>query len=130
MGKEYFCKYCGDSHAALSFLTSGVCSKSPNRRHQLYVGSRRGREGMDEKYRFHGRNRYYYCKYCGRRHITISGLTRMACAKSPTGYHQPYEGKDKPIYTCKYCASSSRSIKGLTRGSCSASPNRHHQPEI
>jgi hypothetical protein len=130
MAKEYFCKYCGHSHAALSFLMSGVCSKSPNRRHQLYVGSRRGCQGRDEKYRFHGKNRHYYCKYCGRPHVVISALTSMHCKKSPTGYHQPYEGEDKPVYTCKYCASTSRSIKGLTRGSCSVSPNRHHQPAI
>jgi hypothetical protein len=45
MAEEYYCKYCGDSHAALSFLTSGVCPRSPNRRHQLYTGNRRkGRE--------------------------------------------------------------------------------------
>jgi hypothetical protein len=130
MAKEYFCKYCGDSHAALSFLISGDCSKSLNHRHQLYVGSRRGCQGMDEKFRFHGRNHHYYCKYCGHPHVRISLLTNFHCAKSPTGYHQPYEGEDKPIYTCKYCASSSRSIKGLTRGSCSKSPNKHHQPEI
>jgi hypothetical protein len=128
MDEEYFCFYCGDSHAALSFLMSGVCSKSPNRRHQLYKGSRRGYQGYDEKWRFYGKNLYYYCKYCGHPHVTISALTAMSCKKSPTGYHQPYEGKDKPIYVCKYCDSSSRSIKNLTRGSCSASPNKHHQP--
>jgi hypothetical protein len=60
--------------------------------------------------------------------VTIFQLTKMSCTKSPTGYHQPYEGKDKPSYACKYCGSSSRSIERLTRGSCSASPNRHHQP--
>jgi hypothetical protein len=56
-------------------------------------------------------------------------LTEKLCAKSPTGYHQPYEGEDKPCYVCKYCGNSSRSIGRLTRGSCSTSPNRHHQPE-
>jgi hypothetical protein len=129
MTKDYYCKYCGDFHAALSFLLSGVCSKSPNRRHQLYMGSRRGREGMDEKGKFHGRNHHYHCKYCGHPHVTISELTRMPCTKSPNGYHQPYEGKDMPVYICKYCASFSRTIKRLTRGSCSVSPNGYHQPE-
>ena len=128
MAEKYYCKYCGDSHAALSFLTSGVCSRSPNRRHHLYTGTRRGREGMGEKGRYHGRNYHYHCKYCGHPHVTIIELTAMPCAKSPTGYHQPYEGKDKHNYVCKYCTSSSRSIKRLTRGSCSASPNSHHQP--
>jgi transcription elongation factor Elf1 len=128
MAGEYYCKYCGDSHAALSFLTSGVCSKSPNRRHQLYMGSRRGREGADGKGRYHGKNHHYYCKYCGHPHVSIVALTGMFCTKSPAGYHQPYEGEDKPNYVCKYCGSSSRSIKRLTRGSCSASPNSHHQP--
>jgi hypothetical protein len=128
MGKVYYCKYCGDSHAVLLFLTSGVCSKSPNRRHQLYAGSRRGYEGCDEKGRYRRRNLYYYCRYCGDYHVTIAELTKKPCAKSPTGYHQPYEGEDKPKYVCKYCGISSRSIENLTRGSCSASPNRHHQP--
>ena len=133
MAKEYFCKYCGHSHAALSFLMSGVCSKSPNKRHQLYVGTGRGYQGRDKKYKipiYHGRNYHYYCKYCGHPHVTISDLTSMRCKKSPTGYHQPYEGEDKPIYICKYCTSTSRSIEGLTRGSCSRSPNKHHQPEL
>jgi DNA-directed RNA polymerase subunit RPC12/RpoP len=129
MAEEYYCKYCGDSHAALSFLMSGDCPKSPNRRHQLYVGSRRGREGGDGKGRYYGKNRHYRCKYCGHPHVTIAELTEMLCIKSPNGYHQPYEGEDKPNYVCKYCGSSSRSIERLTRGSCSASPNKHHQPE-
>jgi hypothetical protein len=131
MTGKYYCKYCGDSHAALSFLTIGVCSKSPNRRHQLYTGSRRGREGGGaEKGRYRGRNRRYYCKYCGHPHVSIAELTaERPCAKSPTGYHQSYEGEDKPNYVCKYCGSSSRSIERLTRGSCPANPNKHHQPE-
>jgi hypothetical protein len=128
MDKVYYCKYCGDSHAALSLLTNGVCSKSPNRRHQLYTGTRRGRDGGNGKGRYHGRNYHYHCKYCGDYHVTIADLTTMPCTKSPTGYHQPYEGEDKPTYVCKYCGSSSRSIENLTRGSCSASPNRYHQP--
>ena len=129
MEKEYYCLYCGESHFAKSFLTSGVCSKSPNRRHRFYTGTMRGRQGSDEKGRFYGKNHHYYCKYCGHCHVTISSLTAMPCKKSPTGFHQPYEGKDKPIYVCKYCTSFSRSIKKLTRGSCSVSPNRHHVPE-
>ena len=128
MNDKYYCSYCGDSQAVLSFLTSGVCSKSPNRRHQLYMGSLRGRQGSDEKGRFYGRNYHYHCKYCGHPHVSISELTTKPCKESPTGYHQPYEGKDKPMYFCKYCSSFSRSIKNLTRGSCSASPNKYHQP--
>jgi hypothetical protein len=134
MDNEYYCKYCGDFHAALSFsfltldLATGVCSKSPNGRHQPYTGTMRGREGYDRKGRRYGKNRYYYCTYCGHPHIEIARLTAMPCARSPTGYHQPYEGEDKPRYVCKYCGSFSRSIEGLTRGSCSASPNKHHQP--
>jgi len=131
MDKKYFCKYCGDSHAVLLFLTSGVCLKSPNRRHLLYKGSKRGRQGGRRKGRWHryfGKNYHYFCKYCGHPHVTIAELTGMPCVKSPTGYHQPYEGEDKPVYNCKYCGSFSRSVKRLTRGSCSASPNKHHQP--
>jgi hypothetical protein len=127
MTEEYYCKYCGDSEIALSFLTSGICSKSPNRRHQLYTGNRRGRQAVDGKDRYYGRH-YYYCKYCGHPHLTIAELTKMPCAKSPTGYHQPYEGEDRSNYVCKYCGSFSRSIEHLTRGSCSTSPSKHHQP--
>ena len=135
MNEEYFCKYCGDSHAVLSFLMSGVCPKSPNRRHQLYNGIRRGRQGGVRKgrnvyFRYYGKNHHYFCKYCGYPHVTITELARKgSCKKSPTGFHLPYEGEDKLVYVCKYCGSFSRSIKTLTRGSCSASPNRHHQPE-
>ena len=128
MDEKYFCKYCGDSNADLLFLLSGVCSKSPNSRHQLYHGSRRGREGGNKKGRYFGKNYHYFCKYCGHCHVTIAWLSMMPCAKSPSGYHEPYEGEDKPVYVCMYCDSFSRSIKSLTRGSCSVSLNRHHQP--
>jgi len=111
MEEKYFCKYCGDSNAVLMFLTSGVCSKSPNRKHQIYHGTKRGRQGGTEfknyeisKYkwsRYYGKNRHYFCKYCGHPHVTIAEITRLSCTKSPTGYHQPYEGEDKPIYICK-----------------------------
>jgi len=128
MAKTYFCKFCGITYTKLSLLLSGVCSKSPTDRHKPYEGTKRGRQGYDRNFRFYGKNYHYYCKYCGHPHVTISALTNMHCPKSPTGYHVPYEGEDKPIYTCKYCDSFSKSIKTLTRGSCHISPNKHHQP--
>jgi hypothetical protein len=104
--------YCGDSHAALSLLMGGVCPKSPNRRHRLYKGVRRGREGGNGKGRYHGKNYHYYCKYCGHPHVRIVELAGRCCAKSPTGYHQPYEGEDKAHYVCS-SNSQFRLIAGL-----------------
>jgi len=128
MNETYFCKYCGFTSTDLSLLLTGFCPNSPIGYHKLYEGTKRGRQGYDKKYRFYGKNYHYHCKYCGHPHVTIFYLTSMRCKKSPTGYHIPYEGEDKPVYTCKYCDSFSKSIKKLTRGSCSMSPNKHHQP--
>ena len=129
MEEKYFCKYCGDYQTELLYLLNSVCSKSPSSYHQLYHGSKRGRQGGTKEGRYFRKNYHYFCKYCGHPHVTIAELTRMSCIKGPSGYHQPYEGEDKPIYVCKYCDSFSKSIKCLTRGSCPTSPNKHHQPK-
>ena len=128
MDEIYYCKFCGITNTDFFSLLSGMCSKSPNDRHKLYEGTKRGRQGYDKKYRFYGKNYHYICMYCGKTHVTISKLTEMQCQKSPSGFHVPYEGEDKAVYTCKYCNSFSKTIKKLMRGSCSMSPNKHHQP--
>ena len=70
----------------------------------------------------------YYCKFCGDYYSSISSLTSGSCSKSPSKYHQPYEGGEKDRYYCKYCGDYYSSISSLTSGSCSKSPNGYHQP--
>ena len=129
MNEDYFCKFCGDSHAALTFLTYSACTKSPDKHHHIYKGTKRGRQVDDEKGRYYRKNYHYYCKYCGHPHVMIAELTGMSCEKSPTGYHQPFEGEDQSLHSCKYCNNSSKTIKALTKGYCSQSPNGYHQPQ-
>jgi len=72
----------------------------------------------------------YYCKWCGSKYSTVSGLTSGSCSKSPTKKHELYEGIEKSQYVCKYCGSKYSTISGLTSGSCSKSPTKRHQPAL
>ena len=76
-----------------------------------------------------------YCKYCGNRNTSVSGLLSSGtCGKNPEGKnHALYEGAEKPRYTCKYCGSSNTSISGLTSsGSCLKNPSskKNHVPAL
>jgi len=73
----------------------------------------------------------YYCKWCGSKYSSISGLTSGSCSKNPNGKkHELYEGSEKSQYVCKYCGSKYSSLSGLTSGSCSKSPTKKHQPAM
>ena len=69
----------------------------------------------------------FYCKYCGTKASSVSGLTASSCSRHPLGAnkgkHNLYEGSEKPQYTCKYCGTKGSSISGLTASSCSRHPN-------
>ena len=72
----------------------------------------------------------FFCKYCGNKNSSVSGLTQGACSKNPEGkYHVPYEGSQKSQFDCKYCGSKNQSISGLTQGACSKNPHgKYHVP--
>ena len=49
----------------------------------------------------------FYCEYCGRKFISVRGLTAEHCYRHPSGankgFHKLYEGSEKSQYICKYC---------------------------
>ena len=75
MAKVY-CKYCGDYHNNVRFLTQLRCRKNPfGEFHEPYEGEEKDR---------------YYCKYCGDYHSNIRFLTQLRCRKNPHGeFHEP-----------------------------------------
>lgn len=80
----------------------------------------------------------YYCKYCGTKNSSISGLTTNSCPRHPLGAnkgkHVLYEGSEKPKYSCKYCGTSNAAISGLTTNNCPRHPNGankgKHEPAL
>ena len=68
----------------------------------------------------------YYCKHCGAKASTISGLTSASCPRHPSGAnkgkHVLYEGGEKSQYDCKYCGKSASTIANLTASSCQRHP--------
>ena len=80
----------------------------------------------------------YYCKYCGSKASSISGLTAISCSRHPSGpgkgKHALYEGTEKSQYSCKYCGTNASSITSLTGISCSRHPNGSgkgkHEPAL
>jgi transcription elongation factor Elf1 len=71
---KYYCKWCGVNHPSISALTSGNCSKSPSKKHELYEGSEKSQ---------------YVCKNCGLKYPTLSALTSGNCSKSASKKHEP-----------------------------------------
>jgi DNA-directed RNA polymerase subunit RPC12/RpoP len=73
----------------------------------------------------------FYCKWCGTKYSTVSGLTTNSCSRNPEGKkHELYEGSEKTQYTCKYCGTKHSTISGLTTNACSKSPTKKHQPAL
>lgn len=73
----------------------------------------------------------FYCKWCGGKYSSVSGLTSGSCSKNPEGKkHGLYEGDEKPQYTCKCCGNKYSSLTSLCSGSCSKSSTKKHQPAI
>ena len=73
----------------------------------------------------------YYCKWCGVKHSSVTGLTGNACSKNPNGkIHELYEGSEKVKYTCKYCGVQRSNITSLIASSCIKSPTKVHQPAL
>ena len=73
---DVYCKYCGDRHTSIRFLTNLRCRKNPHgEHHEPYDGDEQDR---------------YYCKYCGDSHTSIRFLTNLRCRKNPhSDYHEP-----------------------------------------
>ena len=67
---NYYCKYCGLKASSISSLTSGTCSRNPQKggKHIPYEGSEKSQ---------------YICKYCGSKASTISSLTAGTCPRHP-----------------------------------------------
>ncbi len=73
----------------------------------------------------------FYCKWCGTKKSSISGLTSSSCSKNPEGNrHALYEGSEKSQYFCKFCGSKHSSISNMVSSSCSKSPTNRHQPAL
>jgi DNA-directed RNA polymerase subunit RPC12/RpoP len=74
----------------------------------------------------------FYCKCCGSKFSSISGLTSNMCHKNPEGkYHALYEGSEKSSYPCKYCGQKFNTISGLTTNMCHKNPNgKYHSPAM
>lgn len=74
----------------------------------------------------------FYCKYCGTKYSSVSGLTAATCSRNPDGKkHVLYEGSEKSQYTCKHCGTKYSSITGLTAASCSRNPHgKKHEPAL
>jgi DNA-directed RNA polymerase subunit RPC12/RpoP len=73
----------------------------------------------------------YYCKWCGQKFSSVSGLTANQCSRNPGGKrHELYEGNEKSQYTCKYCGQKFSSLSGLTANQCTKSPSKKHQPAL
>lgn len=68
------CKYCGSQYGSIKQMVINNCSKSPNRKHQLYEGSIKSK---------------YQCKDCGSKYNTIAQMVINNCKKNSTGRHQP-----------------------------------------
>ena len=69
----------------------------------------------------------FYCEYCGRKFISVRGLTAEHCYRHPSGankgFHKLYEGSEKSQYICKYCGTKTGSIATLTSSHCRRHPN-------
>ena len=80
----------------------------------------------------------FYCKYCGTKASSISGLTSNSCHRHPLGSgkgkHALYEGSEKSQYVCKYCGTKASSISSLTANTCHRHPNGpgkgRHEPAL
>jgi len=74
----------------------------------------------------------YYCKWCGTKNPTVSGLTSQTCMRHPNkGKHELYEGSEKSMYVCKYCGTKNPTIAGLTSQTCMRHPNKgKHEPAL
>jgi len=81
---------------------------------------------------------FFYCKFCGVKNSSISGLTSGSCSRHTLGpnkgKHALYEGSEKAQYTCKYCGTKSSSISALSSSSCNRHPagsnKGKHEPAL
>lgn len=71
----------------------------------------------------------FYCKYCGTKMSSISGLTSNSCSMNPNkGKHVLYEGSEKAKYSCKHCGTKSNSFSGLVHNHCSRNESgKYHE---
>ena len=70
----------------------------------------------------------YICKHCGRKESNLFFLTQAHCSKSPSKFHQPFEGGIQKEYACKHCGKKESNLFFLTQAQCSKSPSKFHQP--
>lgn len=72
-------------------------------------------------------NTFYYCEYCGKKFLSVRGLTAEHCYRHPSGankgFHKLYEGSEKSQYVCKFCGTKAGSISTLTSSHCGRHPN-------
>lgn len=82
--------------------------------------------------------KFFYCKYCGRKATSVQSLTSSSCLRHPNGpskgRHALYEGAEKTSYQCKFCGKKSTDIQSLTASKCLRHPNGvakgNHEPAL
>lgn len=82
--------------------------------------------------------KFFYCKYCGKKAASVQSLTSSSCLRHPNGpskgRHALYEGAEKTSYLCKYCGKKSADIQSLTASKCLRHPNGaakgNHEPAL
>ena len=80
----------------------------------------------------------FYCEYCGRKFISVRGLTAEHCYRHPSGankgFHKLYEGSEKSQYVCKYCGQKFPAISSMAGRGCTKHPNGvnkgYNKPQI
>lgn len=80
--------------------------------------------------------KFFYCKYCGQKFVSVQSLTSSACQRHPDGKgrHALYEGGEKKSYVCKYCGKTSVDLRSLTASMCQRHPKGpakgRHEPAL